>query len=435
MFNAALLNRRYISYTVYSVTRLKNKYGFRVKLFFNDETEVIRQFGGHSKKKDAEKERNQKIVQLENHTFVVIPNVKFKEYITYWLEKVMRPKITYNSYMSYRNIVNNYAIPFFGNMYLETINIGHIQKFYNTTVEKYKSVARLAKVVISKAMEYAKDNNLISINPTIDIELPKSVEKKKYRTLEINKDKVLNLEQIITLIKASKETPIYLHILFAVLMGLRKQEINGLKFSDVDFINKKLHVQRQLGVDPKKTKEECSPKTYTKQEIKLKTYSSDRVLDIPDLVFEAILEAKAKYEKNKRRRINDKNNPFFDGDYICCSTYGKPRSKGFINPYYKKLLKENNLPNIRFHDLRHTYTTLLLENNKNLKAISEILGHASTIITSNVYFDKDKIIVDCSEELNLYIENIIPKTTENNDDNILTELDTNLIFKDYLQVL
>ena len=55
-------------------------------------------------------------------------------------------------------------------------------------------------------------------------------------------------------------------------MGLRKQEINGLKYSDIDFINRKLHLQRQLGVDPKKSKEECAKKTYTKQEIALKTY-------------------------------------------------------------------------------------------------------------------------------------------------------------------
>lgn len=434
MLNETIINRRYVSYNVFSVIKLKNKYGFRVKLFFNDGSEEIRQFGGHKKKKDAEIERNKKIVQLENHTFVVIPRIKFKDYITYWLEKVMRPNITYNSYISYRNIVQNYAIPYFENLYLETINAGHIQKFYNTTTEKYESIGRLAKVVITTAMQYAKDKNLISIDPTIDIELPKNIKKKKYRTLEIDKDKVLDLEQVKILIRASKETPIYLHIIFAVLMGLRKQEISGLKFSDVDFVNKKIHIQRQLGVNPKKSKEECKPKTYTKQEIKLKTYSSDRVLDIPDLVFEAILEAKSRYEKNRSRRINDKTNPFFDGNYICCSTYGKPRSKGFITPYYKKLLKDNGLPDIKFHDLRHTYTTLLLKNNKNLKAISEILGHASTIITSTVYFDKDKIVIDCNEELNNFIEKVIIKTNYN-DDNIITDLYTPSIFSEFLREL
>lgn len=88
----------------------------------------------------------------------------------------------------------------------------------------------------------------------------------------------------------------------------------------------------------------------TKQEIKLKSVSSERILDIPDIVFEAIINEKKKYEKNKNRRINDKTNSFYDYNYICCSTYGKPRSKDFHRKYYIKLLKENNLPNIGFHD-------------------------------------------------------------------------------------
>ena len=97
-----------------------------------------------------------------------------------------------------------------------------------------------------------------------------------------------------------------------------------------------------------------------------------------------------------------------------------------------KLLKENELPDIKFHDLRHTYTTLLLKNNKNLKAISEILGHASTIITSTVYFDKDKIIVDCNEELNAFIREVVPKTNHN--DKVI-DLDTPTIFSEFLQYL
>ena len=60
-------------------------------------------------------------------------------------------------------------------------------------------------------------------------------------------------------------------------------------------------------------------------------------------VSEAILEERQKYEKNRKRRINDKNNPFYDGNYICCSTYGKPRSSGFHANYYKKLLEEKGI--------------------------------------------------------------------------------------------
>ena len=153
----------------------------------------------------------------------------------------------------------------------------------------------------------------------------------------------------------------------------------------------------------------------TKQRIKLKTKNSERVLDIPDYLFEVILEERKKYEKNKRRRINDKN-----------------RSKGFHNRYYNKIFEENDLPRIRFHDLRHTYATLLLTNNHGVKAVSELLGHGSTIITTKVYFDKSKVIIDCSEKMNDYVNRVIPKEEKKSNEILLNNLDTNLIASKYL---
>ena len=102
-----------------------------------------------------------------------------------------------------------------------------------------------------------------------------------------------------------------MQVMFAVLMGLRRSEIIGVKYSDIDYINRTLHVERQLGKVHMSKKEDYKPKTYTKQEIDVKTESSNRVIPIPDILFEAILEERQKYEKNRKRRINDKNNPFF----------------------------------------------------------------------------------------------------------------------------
>lgn len=432
MLDDELFKKTYIDYKLYSVIKLKDKYGFRIKLFFNDGTENMIQIGGFAKKNQATIERDKVASQLINHTFVIQPKIKFEVYIRYWLDKEIKPK-KYNTYMSYRNVVENYAIPFLGNINLIQINMGHIQKFYNDTANKFKSVARLAKVVMETAMEYAKGKNLIEVNPTTNVALPKTIEKKAYKTVIIKEEQVLNIEQIKTLIEASKSTPIYLQVLFAVLMGLRKQEINALKYTDIDFVNRKLYLRLQLGRKTTDTIDDCPRKMLTKQEIKLKSYNSERILDIPDMVFEAILNEKQKYERNRHKRINDKTNPFYDHKYICCSTYGKPRSKDFHRRYYLNLLKDNDLPNIGFHDLRHTYTTLLLVNNYDLKAVSELLGHASTIITSNVYFDKNRLVIDCTNELNSYIDRVKPKEILQD---LLTpiaeDFDTNLMINRYV---
>lgn len=142
-----------------------------------------------------------------------------------------------------------------------------------------------------------------------------------------------------------------MQILFAVLKGLRRGEINGLKYSNIDYVHRVLKIQRQLGKKANTDNKDLKVGEYTKQEINVKTFSSNRELVIPDLVFEAILEERKKYEKSKSRRINDIRNPFKDYDFICCSTYGNPRSKSFHFKYWKKLLKDCELPDIRFHDL------------------------------------------------------------------------------------
>ncbi len=226
-----------------------------------------------------------------------------------------------------------------------------------------------------------------------------------YHTRTIKESHTLNLNQIIVLIDASRGTGIYLQVLFAVLMGLRRSEINGLQYSDIDFVRQKLHISRQLGRAANCDETDFTPKTKTKQEIKLKTQSSDRVLDIPDFVFEEILKAREQYEKNRSRRSKS----FQDLNYICCSSYGRPRSMQYhFNPF-KEILKNNGLPDIRWHDLRHSYATLLLKNEFNLKAISKILGHAKEIVTADIYINNQEIIADGTGELKDYMEEVIPE--------------------------
>ncbi len=82
--------------------------------------------------------------------------------------------------------------------------------------------------------------------------------------MKIDVQRTLTISQVAQLIEVSKETPIYMQILFAVLMGLRRGEINGLKYSDVDYINRTLKIQRQLGKIPNSRAEDILPKMLTK---------------------------------------------------------------------------------------------------------------------------------------------------------------------------
>ena len=91
-----LRNDTYIDWTVYSVTKIKEKYGLRIKLEYKDET-IIQQKSGFSTKKVAEEKRNIAIAELTSHTYVIYPNIKVSEFYDYWLNEVMKSKIEYNS--------------------------------------------------------------------------------------------------------------------------------------------------------------------------------------------------------------------------------------------------------------------------------------------------------------------------------------------------
>lgn len=436
----------YVDYKVYNITSIKNKYGFRVVLTLEDNSKRTVQHSGFLKKDEAEKERYKVIAQLENNTYVVYTNVTVQTYMEYWYEYIIKNRLKSDgSIYTYRNSVFNHIIPNIGNLKLVDLKKGHIKKLYQQVYEYSPSVARILQTVMITALRDATIKKFIPENVAYGIKLPNKDKKNKtkeeqkeeffskYHTLVIDEKKTFTIEEIVKLIKSSKETPIYLHVLFAALMGMRKSEINGIKYSDIDYIHRKLYVQRQLGKKKGIKKEDVPAKTFTKQEVQLKSKSSYRILDIPDLVFEAILEERKKYEARRNRRKNDKNNPFQDLDFVCCSTYGRPRSRGYIFNHFKKLKEDNNLPDLTFHKLRTTYTTILAKNDFSMKAISKLLGHSSTMITFENYTDKNEIIQDCLDYLDPYIDRVIESEAIKVID--CTNIETDKIMQNYYKSL
>lgn len=401
--------QRYVEWKVSKVMSIKDRFGYRVFLIYMDGLRRTQQKAGFKTEKEACAARDKTIGELYAGTYVVYDNVQVREFLDFWLEEDIKKRVgSYRTYASFESTVRLHINPIIGDKKMVELNRGNIQKLYNKKAEYSIAIAHIVKTVMNISMRYAMEKKMIAENPTTGLSLPKSVAKKMYHTRKINTQKTLNPEQIQTLLEESKNTPIHMQVLLNVLMGLRRGEINGVKFSDVDYINRTLKVQRQLGKKLGSKKEDFAPKTFGKQEVRLKTSSSYRELPIPDYVFEAILEQRKIYEKQKKRR----SATFQDLGYICCSSYGRPRSEGFHYEHYKKLLADNNLPDIRWHDLRSTFCTLLLKNSFNPKAVSKLMGHAKELITMDVYGDNRSILADCVDELQPFIEEVIPKVEE-----------------------
>ena len=404
--------KNYVDWRVAQVIPVRSGFGYRVFLKYSDGSEKPQQKSGFKTEKEANKAREKTIAELYSGTFVVFAKVDVAEFMTFWLETDIKKRTdSYETYYNYCGIVKNHIIPILGKKKMMDVTRGDVQKLFNTKADYSRSVAEQVKTIMNVSFRYAVTIKVILANPVDGIGLPKAErtqQKSGFRTRNIDTQKTLTMEQIQILLEKSKDTPIHMQVMFNVLMGLRRSEINGVKYSDVDYINHTLKVERQLGRIHNTVREDFAPKTFTKQEVGLKTRSSYREIPIPDYVFEAILKERRTYEKNRNRRKEE----FQDLDYICCSTLGRARSKGFHCKYYKQLLAENGLPDIRWHDLRSTYCTLLLKESFNPKAVSKLMGHAKELITMDVYADNRGIIADGVPEIEEYMKEVLPNPEE-----------------------
>ncbi len=407
MLDKSLLN--YIDFRVHKVKHIRNKYGYVVELLYEDGKKREQQFSGFGSKRDAENDRNIKIAELHNGTYQLFRNITVKDILNEWMtDDVKKRARSYETHYNYSCVIRKHIVPMIGERKLMTITPAVLQHMLDDITIKSPSVANQAKVILVGAMRYAVKIRALRASPAEGLRVSVSGKRNPYHGRTIDEKRTLSLEQIQMLIDVAAGTKIYLMLLFNVLMGLRRSEIIGLKYSDIDHVKRTIRIERQLGRVANSNKADFAPNTFTKQEIPTKTRSSVRVLPIPDIVYTAILDERKRYEKNRSRRQNS----FQDMDYICCSSYGRPRCSTYHVPHYKRLLKECGLPDIRWHDLRSTYCTLLLKNNFSPKAVSGLMGHAKEIITVDVYGDNQGLIADGVPELEEFIKEVIPDEQE-----------------------
>lgn len=386
----AMYNKRnLLGWEVSGILENDEGYGFQVELIFQYEKKS-RWRGGFDSLRSAEIEREKTIATFYNNTFVVDDSISVSEFYQYWLEEIKHPQLRDDSYRSYRNCVYNYIIPYWKEKVLCHISRKDIETLLIMTAEHSYYVAKHLKTVMTTSMKYALEGHLVSFDPSTRIRL-----KRKQPPSYVQKQSVFTEWQMKQLFICSKGSCLYLPVLLAALLGLRMGEIVGLKYSDVDYIRRTIHVQRQLG----NTSESTTGTQKQKLEGSTKTPAGNRVLKLPRIVLEAIMKERTKYERlRSRRKVT-----FQDFDFICCSSYGKPRSRNYFWKPLKDLLKENGLPNMKWHGLRHSYTTLLLKENCSLGEVSRSLGHTKASFTADVYADMATIIQGIVPDVDRYL--------------------------------
>lgn len=320
----------------------------------------------------TEKEIKQKFKQIQ----VLGPPKKktkttVKDWIEKWLENEIKPAKKISTYLNYSGCAKSYIYPDCEKILLEKFSRADAQKLINKrinseTVNKKKGLSpntiRRIYLIMSAAFNIAVKDGLIEKNPMEYVEIPK-IEKKKIET--INKE---NLQKIIN--HDTTGDPVATLSQILLLTGLRRGEGLGLKWTDVDFKNNTVSIQRAV-IRGDKEILVSTPKNK----------SSIREAPLPKIAIE-ILQKHRKYQLTEKKKFDKIYN---NQGWIFATPDGNLLHPDTVRRGLHRLLKAVGVPLTNVHALRHSYASLLFELGESGKVIQSVLGHSSIKTTMDIY--------------------------------------------------
>ena len=291
-------------------------------------------------------------------------NLGLSEYLDHWLSDSVQDTVRATTHERYEQIVRLHLKPALGRLKLKALTPAHVRGLYREKLEAGASqrTVRYVHVTLHKALKQAVADGLIPRNATEAVKPPQIVKEEMHP---------LTQEQTKMLLEAARGDRLEALYVLAVHTGLRQGELLGLKWEDVDLEAGTLSVRRTLSI----TKDGpvlAAPKTK----------GSARSVSLTS----GGVSALRGHLQRQLGEIDRIGSLWRENGLIFASQTGEFLDRRNVTKgHFKPLLKRAGLPEIRFHDLRHTCATLLLARNVNPKIVSEMLGHASIAITLDTY--------------------------------------------------
>jgi integrase len=286
---------------------------------------------------------------------------RLSEYLAYWLENIVRPNRSLNTYTSYEGVIRNHITPLIGGTQLAQLTGDHVQALYGAMAKAGVSdrTRQLAHAVLHRALQVAVEAKppKIPFNPCDYVEAPRLPEGKVHRV------EPYGAEEVRRLLAAAEGHRLEALIVLAVFTGMRQGELFALQWPDLDLETGALCVRHSL--------EEVGGKLALKEP---KSGKARRV-ELPPLAVAALWGHRA-------RMLTEGH---LDGPVFCDTRGGWLRKSNFLRNVFQPLIKKAGLPRRRFHDLRHTSATLLLTLGVHPKVVQERLGHSKINVTLDTY--------------------------------------------------
>ncbi|MFF3819328.1 tyrosine-type recombinase/integrase [Streptomyces bluensis] len=310
---------------------------------------------------ECDTKRRELLAKVDQGVPVPTRSAKLSEWLPYWLDNVIKPRRKLSTYDKYEAHVRLYLVPMLGAKRLESLGAADVRRFL-VRLEKdtTAATAKEAHRVLRSALSSACREELITRNAAKLVEPPRTDNREL---------KPWSLDETLDFLAASRRDPLYAAFVLAIAMGLRRGEIVGLRWSDVDLDSRVLYVRQQIqrrrGVlyddDPKSRRRRAVPLP---------------ALCIAPLRWHRMRQAAARAKAGERWQ---------ESAYVFTTRTGRPVEPRNLYRSFTRVAQSAGLRVIRLHDARHGTATLLTAAGVAPRVVMEILGHSQISITMDVY--------------------------------------------------
>lgn len=357
--------------------RGENKYRLTVSDGFKPDgrRRYIRKTITAKSEREARKLLSLFVAEIENRQITADSNMKFRDFVELWESNYAKTNLEIKTYTRYIDMLKSNILPEFGEMRLSDIKPINLLNFYKKlsvdgsrkdgkaggySPKTVQHIHRLISAIYNKAAEW----QIIGINPAEHIKPPKVVKK------EIE---FYSIDEVKILLKALQGEPIRstTMTLLAIYTGMRRSELLGLKWENIDFDNRIIEIN--------------SAAVYAsgmgRVEKTTKTVRSNRII----YMSETVVKIMSKYKEYQNYTKELLANKWEGSEYVFTNDFGTALHPDSISQWFSRFIKRKELKHITFHGLRHTSATLLLSSGVDIETVSRILGHSSSVVTSQVY--------------------------------------------------